>query len=279
MNPEVERALPRESEKPVSSLVQGSAKRNMPIAHLTRRIHRQPPTGVAFRLEGDLLDRNGEPSDQPRNLVQFVSTAILDRLRKPDEAFVIAHRGHVARNDRRRWLHVIKPEVWHRVTSAKSIVGSVVGECVLLTFSSRHSRSPDRALTRRIVRFIQSKRTPNRCSTRVLQAEPTPCQIGPFPALQGTEALLYAARGERLFRLFLGSSAVEHSTVNRMVAGSNPARGANKIKDFPEKSIVQLTSFLSRERKFRDDHDPGESSGRIRRPGAGDQVSCCKAVE
>ncbi len=27
-------------------------------------------------------------------------------------------------------------------------------------------------------------------------------------------------------RLFLGSSAVEHSTVNRMVAGSNPARGA-----------------------------------------------------
>lgn len=29
-------------------------------------------------------------------------------------------------------------------------------------------------------------------------------------------------------RLFLGSSAVEHSTVNRMVAGSNPARGANR---------------------------------------------------
>src|SRR5450631_783958 len=35
------------------------------------------------------------------------------------------------------------------------------------------------------------------------------------------------ARREPLrFRLFLGSSAVEHSTVNRMVAGSNPARGA-----------------------------------------------------
>src|SRR5665213_670392 len=28
-------------------------------------------------------------------------------------------------------------------------------------------------------------------------------------------------------RMFLGSSAVEHSTVNRMVAGSNPARGAS----------------------------------------------------
>src|SRR6476620_6200568 len=35
---------------------------------------------------------------------------------------------------------------------------------------------------------------------------------------------------ERLFRLFLGSSAVEHSTVNRMVVGSNPARGANFLQ-------------------------------------------------
>ena len=31
---------------------------------------------------------------------------------------------------------------------------------------------------------------------------------------------------DQMRRLFLGSSAVEHSTVNRMVAGSNPARGA-----------------------------------------------------
>ena len=31
------------------------------------------------------------------------------------------------------------------------------------------------------------------------------------------------------FALFLGSSAVEHSTVNRMVAGSNPARGAKHL--------------------------------------------------
>src|SRR5258707_15333714 len=38
------------------------------------------------------------------------------------------------------------------------------------------------------------------------------------------------------FRLFLGSSAVEHSTVNRMVAGSNPARGAKQINHLPKKS-------------------------------------------
>ncbi len=35
---------------------------------------------------------------------------------------------------------------------------------------------------------------------------------------------------EHRFRLFLGSSAVEHSTVNRMVAGSNPARGASHLR-------------------------------------------------
>src|SRR5947207_12408395 len=37
------------------------------------------------------------------------------------------------------------------------------------------------------------------------------------------------------FRLFLGSSAVEHSTVNRMVAGSNPARGANTKLNRPRR--------------------------------------------
>ncbi len=32
--------------------------------------------------------------------------------------------------------------------------------------------------------------------------------------------------------LFPGSSVVEQPAVNRLVAGSNPARGATKIKDF-----------------------------------------------
>lgn len=41
---------------------------------------------------------------------------------------------------------------------------------------------------------------------------------------------------ERLFRMFLGSSAVEHSTVNRMVAGSNPARGASN--SIPKLAVV-----------------------------------------
>src|SRR4051812_908505 len=40
------------------------------------------------------------------------------------------------------------------------------------------------------------------------------------------------ARANTIFRLFLGSSAVEHSTVNRMVAGSNPARGARNTSKY-----------------------------------------------
>jgi hypothetical protein len=52
-----------------------------------------------------------------------------------------------------------------------------------------------------------------------------------FSSMQEKAALLYAARLRTLCRLFLGSSAVEHSTVNRMVAGSNPARGAKQIQE------------------------------------------------
>ena len=48
-----------------------------------------------------------------------------------------------------------------------------------------------------------------------------------FPLCKARGLCYTLARREPLrFRLFLGSSAVEHSTVNRMVAGSNPARGA-----------------------------------------------------
>ena len=61
------------------------------------------------------------------------------------------------------------------------------------------------------------------------------CPHSPFRPLQGSEALLYAPRRGLGFALFLGSSAVEHSTVNRMVAGSNPARGANQIKRLAQK--------------------------------------------
>ena len=45
-------------------------------------------------------------------------------------------------------------------------------------------------------------------------------------ALCKRRRLCYTLPLANMCRTFLGSSAVEHSTVNRMVAGSNPARGA-----------------------------------------------------
>src|SRR5437773_6047879 len=70
---------------------------------------------------------------------------------------------------------------------------------------------------------------------KALQHRPLPCPLDavterPFGPLQRRKPLLYAHAFANHVRLFLGSSAVEHSTVNRMVAGSNPARGA---KNFP----------------------------------------------
>jgi hypothetical protein len=75
-------------------------------------------------------------------------------------------------------------------------------------------------------RAARGKDPANRCRavdflSRHVQASGR--RIGP---LQARKALLYAPRSRTFVRLFLGSSAVEHSTVNRMVAGSNPARGA-----------------------------------------------------
>jgi hypothetical protein len=46
--------------------------------------------------------------------------------------------------------------------------------------------------------------------------------------------------------LFPGSSVVEQPAVNRLVAGSNPARGANKIKDLEEKRSRQKGGFFIR---------------------------------
>ena len=77
--------------------------------------------------------------------------------------------------------------------------------------------------------FIPAETGPNPCSAAAFGCSPMARGRLPFGPLQAGTALLYAAPRERLFRLFLGSSAVEHSTVNRMVAGSNPARGASKI--------------------------------------------------
>src|SRR2546430_10991296 len=67
-------------------------------------------------------------------------------------------------------------------------------------------------------------------------------RIAPFPQVRSKRGnwsfatakafVIRRPARERLFRLFPDSSAVEHSTVNRMVAGSNPAPGAKLINVF-----------------------------------------------
>src|SRR5689334_19587213 len=64
------------------------------------------------------------------------------------------------------------------------------------------------------------------CATTIFAFRAGLAWHAPIRPMQAELALLYAARLRTLRRPFLGSSAVEHSTVNRMVAGSNPARGA-----------------------------------------------------
>ncbi len=53
-------------------------------------------------------------------------------------------------------------------------------------------------------------------------------------AFKARLALLYATRAHMLL-LFPGSSVVEQPAVNRLVAGSNPARGAKFQKKQPPK--------------------------------------------
>jgi hypothetical protein len=72
------------------------------------------------------------------------------------------------------------------------------------------------------------KNATNRCSGRLSGPASSQRTAGDL-VLCKPERLCYTLPArEPLFRLFLGSSAVEHSTVNRMVAGSNPARGASR---------------------------------------------------
>jgi hypothetical protein len=99
-------------------------------------------------LECDLLDRNREPPDQPRKLVQMLGIVIPDGLREPNEAFVIAHRGYVARNERRHRFPQIGQDTWHRITSMKS--GTMERRRGMSLFSARFEArgaagSPDKA--------------------------------------------------------------------------------------------------------------------------------------
>src|SRR5437879_6700331 len=91
-----------------SSLVQASAKRNMraPVA--------EPPP---VALESRLFDRHGEPGDQPRDFIQVLGIMRFNGLREPKQAFVVAHGGNVAWDDRRYRAYQVGRNGWHRISS------------------------------------------------------------------------------------------------------------------------------------------------------------------
>src|SRR3978361_1800716 len=66
----------------------------------------------------------------------------------------------------------------------------------------------------------------NRCGTSVFQPGLTPRRVGLFPLCKPRRLCYTQPGAKHCFALFLGSSVVEQPAVNRLVAGSNPARGA-----------------------------------------------------
>ena len=194
------------------------------------RRSRTPAIRARPRLAGNagLFDRHGEPPDQPRDFVQMVGIVLRDGLCKPNEALVITHLGGVW-NGRRSWPYREGPDVWHRITSWRiPAPSSVRCEYVFLGLGPQRSRgagSPGSAPDR-IFRVVKNgnKSLPRRQFASAIEVA---CErpISRFARLWGF--VIRSPSRPMGFRLFLGSSAVEHSTVNRMVAGSNPARGAS----------------------------------------------------
>ena len=79
-----------------------------------------PGAEVASRLahdKGRLLDRDGEPRDQPRHLVEMRGIMIFNGLREPKQALVVAHGGNIAWDDRRRPAWLVGRIGWHRISS------------------------------------------------------------------------------------------------------------------------------------------------------------------
>jgi hypothetical protein len=64
---------------------------------------------------GQLLDGDRQASDQPCHFVELSGIMILDRPRKTGETFVVAHRRHIAWDDRR--YRAIELNDRHQITS------------------------------------------------------------------------------------------------------------------------------------------------------------------
>ena len=84
------------------------------------------------------------------------------------------------------------------------------------------------------------KREAGRDLPAVLQPSTAAGQIG----LCNGQAVCYMPRHRCCFALFPGSSVVEQPAVNRLVAGSNPARGANNFKHLARNRTPKCCNIL-----------------------------------
>jgi hypothetical protein len=178
-----------------------------------------------------LLDRHGEPGDQPRDFVQMFGIMRFNRLREPAQALVITDDGNAAWYDRRPAADQVGCCGWHRISSREirhdrafwpiSRIGGPVHHTHIMTKWHPSGSAPPRAGGRKRGQIVVAQGLSGPASRKSAAGVLVLCK---------PERLCYTLPArEPLFRLFLGSSAVEHSTVNRMVAGSNPARGAKRL--------------------------------------------------
>jgi hypothetical protein len=87
-----------------------------------------PPNRTLLLVrESDLFDRDGEPRDQPCDLVQMIRIVRFDRPGKANEALVVTQRREVAWHDGRHRFHQ-NGQVWHGITSGNPAPPSFAGE-------------------------------------------------------------------------------------------------------------------------------------------------------
>src|SRR5205823_6434615 len=165
---------------------------------------------------------------------------------KPGEALVIAHRGYLAWNDRRHRPHESGQQIWHRITSnGSNRRGRAWSGIKSFWRSVRGAGEPLARPVRCQIAFVGSLKWPkNHCPARAFRPLLDTVLELPISSFASLGGFVIRSPSRTPFRLFLGSSAVEHSTVNRMVAGSNPARGATPDRSVPDTWVTVYTEDI-----------------------------------
>jgi hypothetical protein len=201
--------------------------------HTAGRRCRPAASAAIIRRAERLFDRNRQPPDQPCHLVERFGIMILHCLRQQSETLVVAHHRRRAPVDQRACTPEmssceISMKARHPITSKNESVGRDFRRRMRRFGAELMASAEALPQSRHIHRW---PRSPNAAKLRIWKAfrtRVTPGCLAHFPLCKPWRLCYTQPVREDCFAPFLGSSAVEHSTVNRMVAGSNPARGAKQ---------------------------------------------------